>query len=224
MTDVIVSDLEGTLTAGESWKGVARYLKTHGRAAQYRWFFLKHLPEALLAKGRLIDVQRFKDRWQVDMSRLFSGFTVDELSRMGEWVVEHELWPQRRRAVLAEIAALGAAGHRLVLASGTYQPVLEAFARRTGAEALGTLLEVADGLATGRLTGWVNVGRAKAERLTGWLAERSASIRAAYGDTAADLPMLALSAYPVAVCPDARLAREAARLGWRVLTDDRPAR
>ena len=39
-----------------------------------------------------------------------------------------------------------AAGYRLVLASGTYQPVLDAFARRIGAVGLGTPLEVRDGL------------------------------------------------------------------------------
>ena len=38
-----------------------------------------------------------------------------------------------------------------------------------------------------------------------------------YGDSAADLPWLALVGTPTAVNPDARLAREALRRRWRIV-------
>lgn len=104
-----------------------------------------------------------------------------------------------------------------LLAAGGYQPVLEAFARKIGAEAVGTPLEFSGGEATGRLVGAVNTGKAKAERLR----ERvgAGELRAAYGDTWADLGMLDLSEAPVAVQPDPLLRKEALERGWRVLGD-----
>ena len=115
-----------------------------------------------------------------------------ELARVATWVVEHELWPKRRPNVVAELARHRRAGHTLVLASGTYQPVLEALVARLGAVAVGTPLEMADGVATGRLSGGVNTGEAKVARLTAWLDGRTLGL--AYGDTEADVPMLACRA------------------------------
>jgi phosphoserine phosphatase len=40
---------------------------------------------------------------------------------------------------------------------------------------------------------------------------------AAYGDTAPDVPMLAMSDHPTAVYPDSQLLRTAQKRGWRVV-------
>ncbi len=39
----------------------------------------------------------------------------------------------------------------------------------------------------------------------------------AYGDTASDIPYLALFGHPAAVDPDRRLAAEAERRGWPII-------
>ena len=212
---IVASDLEGTLTRGETWKAVGRYLVDHGRARAYRAFFFAHLPGALLVKARLLPRPWYRDRWMVGLAKLFKGWDEPDLRRMAEWVVEHELWAQRRPSVIAELEEHRRQGAALILASATYQPVLEAFADRCGARALGTRLELVDGVATGRISGRVNAGCEKADRLAGAVAPERVSI--AYGDSAADIPMLELSAAPVAVQPDAGLRRLAARRGWRVL-------
>ena len=80
----------------------------------------------------------------------------------------------------------------MILVSGTYQPVLEVFARRIDAEAIGTPLELRDGRATGRLAGPVNNDGVKVASLRPLLGD--ATLVAAYGDTPADVPMLELSA------------------------------
>jgi phosphoserine phosphatase len=211
----VASDLEGTLTIGETWKGIGRYLKEHGRGWEYRTFFLARMPGYLATKVGVRSEQAFRDGWMARLAGLLRGMGTTELERLAEWVVEEELWPKRREGVLGELERYRGDGRRLVLAAGAYGPILEAFARRIGAEAVGTPLEYADGRATGRLIGAVNTGRAKAGRL----AERvgGAEVYAAYGDTIADLPMLELSAAPVAVDPDPELRREARRRGWRVL-------
>ena len=194
---------------------MGRYLKRHGRGTGYRAFFLSRVPGVLLAKAGLADGQAVRDGFLVGMARLFRGMTRAEIERMAEWVVGEELWPKRRGEVLGELGAHAETGRRVVIAAGGYQPVVEAFARRIGAEAVGTPLEFSEGGATGRLIGAVNTGRAKAERLC----ERvgAGELHAAYGDTLADLPMLEMSESPVAVRPDPRLRDEALERGWRVL-------
>ncbi len=211
-----VFDLEGTLTAGETWKGLARYFRTHGQKAAYDRFFALHLPGALLTRARLLPRRWYQNLWMRDLAGLFRGMDRRELEAVAEWVVETELWPGRKAKVLERLERHLVGGDRVVLASGTYQPVLEAFARRLGprVQALGTPLEFRDGYATGRLAGPVNVGRIKAERVRAFLGGKPDY---AYGDTAADLPLLALARRPVAVDPDPRLEREARRRGFEVL-------
>jgi HAD superfamily phosphoserine phosphatase-like hydrolase len=216
----VATDLEGTLTTGRTWSGVGRYLKRYGPALPYYLFLLAHLPGVLLVKAGLLDRQAYGHRWIVDEARLLKGWSSDDLARMGEWVVEHEMWPRRREAVLAELAAHALNGARVILASGTYMPVAEAFARRAGIPvAVATPLDVRDGRATGRLSGALSVKAAKVERLNAVL--NGEPLDAAYGDTVADMPMLEMSRTPVAVCPDARLRQIAQQRGWRIF--DTPA-
>ncbi len=208
-----VFDLEGTLTAGETWKGLARYLKTHGKKAAYDRFFALHLPGALLAKAGLLPKRWYQNVWMKNLAGLFRGLDEAALREVAEWVVEEELWPVRKERVLARLFDHLDRGHRVVLASGTYQPVLEAFARRLapGVEALGTPLELREGRASGRLAGPVNVGRVKAERVRALL---GGPPDFAYGDTLADLPLLLSARHPTVVDPDPRLRAEAARRGF----------
>ncbi len=216
----IASDLEGTLTTGESWKGVGRYLKEHGRGRSYRAFFLARMPGYFATKVGVGGEQGFRDGWMARLAGLLRGMRPAELERLAGWVVEHELWPKRREGVLDELEGHRVAGRRLVLVAGAYQPVLEAFARKIGAEAVGTPLEYSDGRATGRLIGAVNTGKAKAERLAGRVG--AARVVAAYGDTLADLHMLKMSEGPVAVDPDPDLRAEALKRGWRIFAYREP--
>jgi phosphoserine phosphatase len=174
-----------------------------------------------VARLGLSDKEAFRARWLSDQARLLEGLPASELDAMGEWVVEYHLWPARRAAALEAVdASLGAARRldpaaRLIVASGGYQPVVEAFAWRLGATAVGTPLELRDAVATGRLVGETRSGRLKAEavqRLAG-----GGAILAAFGDTAADVPLLELARRAVAVAPDAALRRVASRRGWEVI-------
>lgn len=211
----VVSDLEGTLTTGETWRIVGEYLAAHGRGWRYRLFFYSHLPGAMAARAGLINAQRYRERWFEDMTALLAGFSraqVEEL--MG--IVAEELWRARRAHVVAELERHRAAGARVLIASGTYQQAAEAFAARIGGEAIATPIQFDDaGRATGRLDGVVSTGEVKAARVRAWLGNDE--LLAAYGDTEGDIPMLRLAAQPVAVCPDAALRAEAVKCGWRII-------
>jgi phosphoserine phosphatase len=99
--------------------------------------------------------------------------------------------------------------------------VIAAFAARLAievdhpVEAVGTPLEVEDGVLTGRLAGPFNVAEAKARRVQEALGDERLAV--AYGDTAADVPLLLQSEHPVAAYPDPTLRRIARERGWSVL-------
>lgn len=121
-------------------------------------------------------------------------------------------------AVMAAAAAARATypGTRLLLATGAYRQLGEAFGRRIGASvALGTPLEVRDGVATGALAGPTQNSEAKAAAVVQEAA--GGEVLAAFGDSYADIPLLRLAVRAVGVAPDAGLRREALLRGWEIL-------
>ena len=219
---VIVSDMDGTLTTAETWRGVLAWTLLYRPSAAARRFVTIRLPLVLLARLGVISKERFRARWLSDQATLLRGANADELAAMGEWVVEHHLWPARRIAgINAVAAALDDAGlthptTQLLLATGGYQQVGDAFARRIGAvAALGTPLELFEGRATGRLAAATQSGEQKAAAVRARAA--GAPIFAAFGDTAADIPLLSMAQRAVAVAPDTYLRREALRRGWEIV-------
>ncbi len=222
MDSFIATDLEGTLSAAEGWRSLRHYFDTHGRRSIFQRFFISQVPRIYLNRFGLLDIQTLRNRWMADMAAIFKGFTVEELAEVGDWVVENDIWPQRREAVLAEIMEHHAQGGTVLIVSGLYEPILISMAKRLGSErieAFGTPLEFKDGQATGRCAGEVCGGEVKARRVEARIG--SGFLLAAYGDTAGDVPMLSISQKPTAVYPDDDLAKVAKAKGWRVV-DGRP--
>jgi phosphoserine phosphatase len=218
---LVVADLEGTCTAGETWRGVGHWLSVNGRRGRYRRFLAPRLAAVPLVRLGLMSRQAFRDRWIRDLARLLDGLAPDEVAGMADATVELHLWPGRRPAVIAELEAALAAGSRVAIATGTYQPVLDAFIARLAsgpagpAVGLGTPLQLAHGRTTGRLVGPIGTGQRKADRVRAW--SGGASVAVAYGDSLADVPLLEMAADPVAVAPDADLRPLAMARGWRIL-------
>ncbi len=212
---IVASDLEGTLTTGETWRGIRAYLEAHGRAADFWLFFLSQLPEFVSSKIGLLEKREFQNRWTAKIMRLFAGQSSDQFQTVATWVAEHELLPKVRRSVMAELEAAKQNGARVMLASGTYQPVLEAFATRFGFEAVGTPLEVQNGVLTGKVIGQISVGAEKRSKLEQVLSGQVLDV--AYGDTMPDIPMLELAQKAVVASGDATLEAEAKARGWRLL-------
>jgi phosphoserine phosphatase len=213
---LIVSDLEGTLTGGETWRGMLAYLRAHGRNWEVWRFLLPRSIGQLAARAGLIDLTNYRTRFIADMPQLAAGSARSQWATMAEWIVEHVLWPKRYVRLLAELSAAHKAGARVVICSGTYQPVLDAFNGRLGFEGLGSPLEWNSERATGRLAGPVNQGPAKAERLR---AAGLTGIDHAYGDTAGDIPMLSLSRQATVIDHDPALTCVARTRGWHVRTE-----
>ena len=220
---LVVADLEGTCTSGETWRAVGRWLGEHGRRGRYRRFLAPRLAALPLVRLGAISRQAFRDRWIRDLARLLDGLTAVDLEALARQIVEDELWPKRRVAVVEALEAAAADGARVVIASGTYEPMLAGFVARLAAGpagpvvGLGTPLQMADGRTTGRLVGRVGTGSLKADRVSELAA--GAPVRVAYGDSLADAPLLELAAEAIAVAPDRELRALAIRRGWRILDD-----
>jgi phosphoserine phosphatase len=212
----VATDLEGTLTAGTTWKGMYNYLLTHGYALRARWFYWSHMPKYLAFKLFGGDYSQFKNEWMGDLLRLFKGYSTHQFAAMCAWVVENELWPQRREAVVAELEAHLQAGRRVLIVTGMYEPLLEQLTKKLpGSEALCTSVVWENELFTGKMGQDFNVGERKRERLRPFA--KDGKIHAAYGDTFPDVPMLEMSEHPVAVHPDDELRAAALKQGWRIL-------
>jgi HAD superfamily hydrolase (TIGR01490 family) len=97
-------------------------------------------------------------------------------------------------------------------------------AREFGVEHLiATDPETRDGRYTGRVAGTPCFREGKVARLDQWLAARGRTLSdftesTLYSDSHNDLPLLEKVKQPVAVDPDERLAREARRRGWPILS------
>jgi phosphoserine phosphatase len=219
---VVVSDMDGTLATVDTWRGVLAWIREYHPSPAARRFVAVRLPRIVLAKAGITDKEEFRGRWMADQARLLRGLPEARLDEMAEWVVEHHLWPARRQAAIdavtaaAEEACAAHPGSRLLLATGAYRQLGEAFGRRIGADvALGTPLEVRDGVATGALSGPTQSGEAKAAAVA--TEAGGGEVLAAFGDTVADIPLLRMAVRAVAVAPDAALRREASTRSWEIL-------
>ena len=217
---VVAINLEGTLTRGNTWQGLSAYLRRdslHVRA--FKRFERANSLESLRAKLGLIQTATYQQSMVQNLPSLLVGMTPEEFAEIAEWVVQFELWPKRRASVINELETHLRLGRRVLLASGTYQPVLDAFAARLGVGAIGTPLEVRNGLLTGNVEIAFNTGEMKAARLRNAIG--SASIDFAYGDTLWDQEMLEMAHNPIVIRGDRRLEALATQRHWRVMEPDK---
>jgi HAD superfamily hydrolase (TIGR01490 family) len=91
---------------------------------------------------------------------------------------------------------------------------------------IGARSEVRDGVYTGRPEGPFTYREGKAEAIREVAAREGISLADswAYSDSESDLPMLRVVGHPVAVNPDAELARVARDQGWEIMRFDRLGR
>jgi HAD superfamily hydrolase (TIGR01490 family) len=112
------------------------------------------------------------------------------------------------------------AGRATFIVSASPVELVEPFAKALGMTAgIGTRSEIVDGRYTGELAGPFCYGPGKVEaiaELARWEGFDLAQCWA-YSDSASDLPMLEAVGHPVAVNPDAKLARVAGQRGWPVV-------
>jgi phosphoserine phosphatase len=92
---------------------------------------------------------------------------------------------------------------------------LNPFAKRIGAQVIGTPVEIVNGRV--KMVGELMANEKKIEQVSSRLGVDRVDM--AYGDTILDVPLLEHADHPVAVYPDAKLKVIALERGWEIIGD-----
>jgi phosphoserine phosphatase len=139
--------------------------------------------------------------------------TPEKFAQVAEWTVEHNLWPKRREDVIARLKQHTENGAQVYIASSVFEPGVEAFAKRFGAQAIGTPVEYVNGRV--RMASDLVASERKIEQVLSRLNVQRVDY--AYGDTLMDVPLLEHADNPVAVYPDAQLRVLARERSWEII-------
>jgi HAD superfamily hydrolase (TIGR01490 family) len=217
-------DLDRTLIAGSSglyWARAARRAGMLGRAEMAK-LALESLQFRLQGS-----TDESTNRVREQAGEMLDGARRTDLSRMAPQVLEGVL-PRVNEQMLAAAYAHQDAGRRVYICTAASQDLATMLASVLGFDgALGTQFELrADDTYTGRIVEPFTYGEGKATRMVDLAAAEGIDLAAswAYSDSVSDLPMLRAVGRPVAVNPDAELARVAQEEGWEVIRFDQLAR
>ncbi|MFQ5615483.1 MAG: HAD family hydrolase [Anaerolineales bacterium] len=214
-------DLDGTLFDGYVWRALQRHHEAHRfKLPTLYAYLLSHIALWPLKNARLVSEEFFYRAWGKNMAWLVRGVQIERAQAIWEWVTDHEILPNLRPEMRNALARHRAEGHRVVLLSGTFQPLLEVVTARLGADgAVGTPLAQRNGRYLGRIIPPLGVGAGKALRMRQYADGHGIDLKAAfvYTDAFTDAPALEMVGHPVAVYPDARLAALAVERGWPVI-------
>jgi len=215
-------DLDRTLMAGSSGFHWARAAHAAGilnrrTIARYAWINLQFRLQGSTDEGT--------EKLRAEAGDLIAGQHVKDLERLAPKVLANVL-PRLYPQMLEVAYAHQDAGRPIYIVTAASQELAEMLAHVLGFDgAIGQQAEIVDGQYTGKLGPFTyREGKAVALRE---LAEREGIDLAAsyaYSDSESDLPMLRAVGHPVAVNPDAELARIAREEEWEILHFDKLGR
>lgn len=210
---IVVSDMMGTLTTGSPFLGLVDWVKHNQSKLRANYYLAVITPSYLLAKNGLIDWQSWGQNLMLKSLSYIKNADEEKVRQASEWVVEHNLWKKRREDVVARLIRHREEGAQVHIASSVVEPFIEPFARRIGAQVIGTPTEIVDGRL--RATGELAAKERKIEQVLSRLGVDRVDV--AYGDTWMDIPLLEHAEHPVAVYPDEKLKTLAKERGWEIV-------
>jgi len=155
-----------------------------------------------------------------------AGTRVRDMRRLGAEAIAGIL-PRLYTEVLSEAHDHQDAGRLIFIVTAAPHDMAEMLAHVLGLDSgIGTRSQVRDGVYTGEPDGPFTYRSGKARAIAMIARERGIDLSRsfAYSDSESDLPMLELVGNPVAVNPDAALARVARQRGWRIMRFDKLGR
>ncbi len=209
-------DLDKTLMAGSSglhWARAARGagLLSRRRMLRYGWQNVKFRLQG--------STDAATDQVKAEVANMIRGRRVVDFQRMTPKVLAGVL-PRLYPQMLDVAYAHQDAGRPVYIVTAASQEMAEMMAHVLSFDgAIGARSEVVDGVYTGRAAGPFTYREGKASELRRLAAEEGYDLGAsyAYSDSESDLPMLRAVGHPVAVNPDAELARVARQEGWSIM-------
>lgn len=222
-TTVALFDIAGTIVSINPW--VFILVQPEVNQSKVRWEKIRFIPTYYGNKLGLVGDVTFRHHWIIGMARLFKGWKRQSVHKVFDRVVNQELEDAYYPKVLDRIAYHKQQGHLVILVSGMFDMLVQAFAERVGADiGLGTGLAFDGDVCAGKITGASLMGARKVDAVKQALASRQ--IQAdftqsyAYADSVSDIPLLASVGHPVATYPEPKLQTHAENQGWDILNGD----
>lgn len=219
MLRLTLFDLDHTLLDGDSDQLWCEFLMDRGVLPRAQFEPRNHAMARDYAAGEA-SAQDFCDFYIGTLA----GRSAEEWQPLRRDFMDTRVVPRFPAAALDLVARHRDAGDLVVLTTATCRYLSELSAVHLGiSQLIATECDVgAAGRFSGRAAGTLNMREGKVRRLHDWLAtQRLALVDCAstfYSDSVNDLPLLSAVRHAVAVNPDARLAGEAQRRGWPVIS------
>ena len=220
-------DLDGTLYTGHLFKGIAEHHRLHRTKRLHLYAFIASTM-AMWPVWRLglMPEAAMREIWLRRMAWTVRGWTPEQAARAFAWIAREYVVPRVRQDVLARLRQHQTVGHRTILLSGSFAPLLAEIGRQLGIEeTVGTPLVVRRGRYVGACERPICMGEGKWSRVRASVEGDQISWEEsyAYADSHTDLSVLEQVGHPVAVHPDPELAAHARRHGWEIIGDLQPA-
>jgi phosphoserine phosphatase len=212
---IVISDMMGTLTTGSPFLGVVDWVKHNQSKLQANLIMASIMPAYVLAKNGLIDWQEWGQKLMVASLAYIKNADEAKVKQVSDWVVEQNLWKKHREDVTTRLVKHREEGAQVHIASSVFEPFILPFAKRLGAQVIGTPLEIVNGRL--RMVGELVASEKKIEQVLSRLGVKRVDV--AYGDTVMDIPLLEHADHPVAVYPDKKLKAIAVERGWEIIGD-----
>jgi HAD superfamily hydrolase (TIGR01490 family) len=216
-------DMDFTLYTKYLYEGLfAHHRQNKFRRHTLALFVAYHFPIWQLSKIGLISKEYLYNEHATNLAWLVRGVSVERADSIWDWVLENEIVPHIRPEMVSVIEEHKIQGHRIILNSGSFTPILDKVVAYLGIEdAIATPLTVKNGRYTGKIIPPLNIGNGKVERLNRFLTGPGKEIDLTksyfYTDSVMDLPVLKLFGNPVAVYPDEYLAKTAKAQNWQII-------
>lgn len=199
------------------------------------YYFLKEgLREKLVRFGQLKQLPFEYLRYKLgfvnrdfieDAVKHLAGIDEKRLDTLADHCFDRFMKPDLYPEALDLIQDLKKSGHRIVLATSSFNTIIRPLQTFLGAEeSITSRLEFIDGKTSGRLAGKAVFGKNKLEKVSAWLHGQNIDPADVYfySDSYTDIPLLEYCGSPVAVNPDRILRKEAHRRGWKIIRFGRP--
>jgi phosphoserine phosphatase len=212
---IVISDMMGTLTTGSPFLGLVDWIKHNESKLRANLIMASIMPAYVLAKNGIIDWQEWGQKLMVDSLAYVKNADEEKIRQISDWMVEHNLWKKHRDDVTSRLVKHHREGAQVYIASSVFEPFILPFAKRIGAQVIGTPVEIVNGQL--RMVGELVASEKKIEQVLSRLGVKRVDV--AYGDTVMDIPLLEHADHPVAVYPDKKLKAVALERGWEIIGD-----
>jgi HAD superfamily hydrolase (TIGR01490 family) len=208
-------DVDGTLVKSNV-VDYYLYLATRGVSPLQRWWTTVQLA-CKVPYYLLLDCLS-RDRFNRIFYRNYRGLSVEHCQRWSQLQFKQTIYPKLFPAALDCMSQHREQERQIVLVTGSLDFIVAPLTEFLNAKALTACLQTVNGRYTGELVGVPLAGEEKAKAMREFALERGIDLTQsyAYGDSAADLPMLHMVGHPVAVNPDSTLRRVAQQKKWEV--------